>query len=156
MTDSTRGFSLVREFDATPAELFRAWTDPDEAAAWWHPVGLTTPRDTVDIDLRVGGRYRYTMIVDATGDRFPTGGTYLEIVPDQKLVFTWGHPDDDPATAPVITVTFEPRGEATRMVFELRGLHGVAGDDSFYDGWVSALDEFARHVGGSLGEASTP
>jgi len=147
MIDTSKGFTIVREFDAAPQELWRAWTDPDEAAAWWHPAGLHTPRDTVAIDARVGGRYAYTMVNDATGERYPTGGEYREVVENERLVFTWGNPDDDPESAPLITVTLAPLTPGrTRMTFDLRGIAAAPGDDNVYDGWDSALDQFAAHL----------
>lgn len=145
MIDTSKGFTLVRFFDATPAEIWSAWTDPDEAAQWWHPHGLTTPRETVHIDARVGGRYAYTMVT-AEGEKFPTGGEYREVVPFERLVFTWGNPEDDPDDSPVVTVTLEPSGDQTRMTFDLRGVDGAPGDDSFYNGWEEALDELAEHL----------
>ena len=44
MTTTAPGFTLVRDFDATPEDLWSAWTDPDEMAEWWHPRGVSTPR----------------------------------------------------------------------------------------------------------------
>ncbi|MEO8095196.1 MAG: SRPBCC domain-containing protein [Pseudolysinimonas sp.] len=140
----TDGFTLVRELDATPTELFGAWTDPDELAEWLHPKGMHTPRESVSVDLRVGGSYAYTM-VDRHGSEYPTGGVYREIVADQRLVFTWGEPGAE--DAPVVTVSFEDLGELTRLTFDIRGLEGMPGDGGFYDGWQSALDELAEHTG---------
>lgn len=57
MTDTTEGFTLVRTFDASPEEIWTAWTDPDSVSKWRHPRGTSTPRETVDIDAQVGGRY---------------------------------------------------------------------------------------------------
>jgi uncharacterized protein YndB with AHSA1/START domain/DNA-binding transcriptional ArsR family regulator len=146
MTDTTQGFSLARDFDATPEQVWRAWTDADEAARWWHPRGMTTPRESVAIDARVGGRYEYTMVDDTTGERYVTGGTYREVEPFSRLVFTWGVPDDD--AAPIATVTIEAAGDRTRMTFDLRGVEGSAGDGSYYDGWVSALDVLGDYLVG--------
>jgi uncharacterized protein YndB with AHSA1/START domain len=144
MTDTTKGFTLVRNFDATPEQIWNAWTDPDEVAQWWHPRGMTTPRESVAIDATVGGRYAYTMVDDA-GQEYPTGGRYREVEPVTRLVFTWGEPAVE--DSPVVTVTIEPAGELTRMTFDLRGVDGVSGDASFFDGWESAFDELAEHVG---------
>jgi len=146
MIDKNLGFTLVRNFDATPAEIWRAWTDPDEAAMWWHPRGVTTPRDSVVIDARVGGRYAYTMINDANGDEYPTLGVYLEVIENERLVFTWGNPGEVDDDALLITVTIEDLGELTRMTFDLRGIEGVSGDDNIYDGWEQALDILAEHL----------
>lgn len=147
MIDTTKGFTLVRMLDATPAEIWRAWTDPDEMAQWWHPSGMTTPRDSVTADVRVGGRYTYTMVDDASGADYPTGGEYREIVENKKLVFTWGKPDDAPDDTTLVTVTIEDLGELTRLTFDIRGVDGASGDGDFFDGWESALDELVGHLG---------
>lgn len=146
MMTTAPGFTLVRDFDATPEEIWSAWTDPDEVAEWWHPRGVSTPRESVTIDARVGGRYAYTMVDDATGNSYPTGGVYLELQPFERLVFTWGEPDADPAHAPVVTVTLGANGDRTRMTFDLRGVEGAPGDNNFYDGWDSALDVLGDHL----------
>jgi uncharacterized protein YndB with AHSA1/START domain len=91
----------------------------------------------IEIDAPVGGRYTFTMVNDATGDEVVTGGDYREVVPFERLVFTWGDPDGDPDDTPVVTVTLEPVGERTRMTFDLRGVDGTKGDRSFYDGRTS-------------------
>jgi uncharacterized protein YndB with AHSA1/START domain len=145
MIDMTKGFTLTREFDATPAELWQAWTDPDEVAVWWHPAGMHTPRETVSMDLRVGGDYAFTMVNDANGEEYRTAGVFRELVENERLAFTWGRPGDE--DAPLIIVTFEGLGELTRLTLELRGLDGMSGDGDIYDGWESALDELARHLG---------
>ncbi len=147
MIDTTKGFTLVRTFEATPEEVWNAWTDPDEAAQWWHPRETSTPRESVEIDARVGGRYRYTMVNDHTGDSVVTGGVYREVEPFERLVFTWGYPDGDPDDSPIVTVTLEPVGEGTRMTFDLRGVEGAAGDSYYYDGWDEALDCLEEYIG---------
>ncbi len=144
MADTDKGFTFTRVFDATPQQIWRAWTDPDRAAQWWHPRGVSTPRESVSIDAVVGGEYRYTMVNDLSGEEYPTGGVYRELIENERLVFTWGTPGDD--NAPVVTVTIDDLGELTRMTFELRGVDGVSGDDSYFDGWESALDNFAAHL----------
>jgi uncharacterized protein YndB with AHSA1/START domain len=147
MIDSTKGFTLVRNLDATPAAIWDAWTRPDEAARWLHPRGLSTPRDSVTLDVRAGGRYEYTMVHDSTGERYVTGGEYREVVPREKLVFTWGGTEENPDESPLITVTIEPLGELTRLRFDLRGTDGMRGDADVFDGWDSALDVLAGYLG---------
>ena len=147
MIDTSKGFTLVRELDATPEQIWNAWTDEEHAAAWWHPRGMHTPRESVSIDARVGGVYSYTMVDDATGEEYVTVGDYREVVPLEKLVFTWGNADDASNDRPLITVTIEPYGELTRMTFDIRGVDGMRGDDFFFDGWESALDSLVGFLG---------
>ena len=100
-----REVTITRIFDAPRAAIWHAWTDPDEAAAWWHPEGVVTPRDSVELDVRPGGSYRYTMI-DPKGGKYPTGGVYHEVVEPERLVFG------------AATVTFTDLGDGrSEMVF---------------------------------------
>lgn len=145
MIDSSKGFTIVRTLDAAPQEVWEAWTDPDQAAQWWHPSGATTPRESVQINAEVGGNYRYTMVNDETGEEVVTGGVYREVVPFEKLAFTWGDPGNEPDETPVVTISLEPAGEGTRMTFDLRGVDGAKGDGFFYDGWDQVLNSLEGH-----------
>ena len=67
MSDATAGtvderVLITRVFDAPREQVFNAWTDPDEVAAWYGPEHMDIPRETVRIDLRVGGRGELTMV----------------------------------------------------------------------------------------------
>ncbi|MGO1184330.1 MAG: SRPBCC family protein [Micrococcaceae bacterium] len=137
---------MTRIVDAPRELVWRAWTDETELAAWLHPFGVTT--DSVAFDVHVGGRYRYTMTNDETGEQFPTGGEFLEVDPIDRLVFTWGNPDAPVADTPVITLTLIPHSERTELVFHLRGYDGKPGDGFVYDGWDEALTNFSRHLTG--------
>ncbi|MDJ0376122.1 SRPBCC domain-containing protein [Cryobacterium sp. PH31-L1] len=147
MIDTAKGFTIVSTYDATPDEVWTAWTDADAAAQWWFPRGTSTPRETVEIDARVGDNYVYTMVNDATGDKVVSGGVYREVLPLERLVFTWGEPDGDPDDSPIVTITIEPVGNRTRMTFDLRGVAGSKGDGFFYDGWQDVLDSLGRYLG---------
>lgn len=142
---TTTGFTIERSFDATVDELWGAWTDPDELQHWWHPRGVHTPRDTIEVDLRVGGSYRYTMINDSTGEQYPTGGVYLEVEAPSRLVFTWGHPDVEPNDSPLITVALAADGDRCRMTFSITRLDWM--DAEIRDGWDQAIDILAVHLG---------
>lgn len=135
-------FTITREFDAARAEVWRAWTDPEVAAQWWHPHGVTTKEGSVRIDLREGGSYGYTM-VGPNGEEWPTGGDYLEVREPERLRFTWGDPADmSGRTAPVITVDLvETAADRTEMTFRLQGLPDDSGADaSVHDGWSEAFE----------------
>jgi uncharacterized protein YndB with AHSA1/START domain len=88
---------ITRTFDAPRHLVFRAWTTPDLVERWW--AGQRGEMTSVEIDLRVGGRWRYVM---ATGDgpEVAFHGEYREIVPDERIVTTEvfempGGSDDD-------------------------------------------------------------
>lgn len=144
--DTSKGFTIVRTFTATPEEVWRAWTDADAIAQWWHPRGAHTPRESVEVDLRIGGRYVYSMVNNDTGDSVVSGGVYREIEPFTRLVFTWGYPDGDQDDQPIATVELEAVPEGTRQTFDLRGVEGAPGDGYFYDGWVGVLDVLGDYL----------
>jgi uncharacterized protein YndB with AHSA1/START domain len=80
-------FKISRVFDAPRERVFEAWTDPKHFAQWWGPVGFTNP--VCRIDLRSGGAYYASMRSPEAVDH-PCHGTYLEIVPPERLVMTMG------------------------------------------------------------------
>ena len=85
---TTKELVITRVFDAPRELVFKAFTDPDQIAQWFGPVGYSVPRDTVEVDLRVGGHQRLTMVPDS--DELPPGGpadgVYDEIVEPELLV----------------------------------------------------------------------
>ena len=141
-------FTITRVFDAPRELVWQAWTDPDLAAVWWHPKGIETPRESVQIDARPGGRYAYTMI-GPDGTEYPTTGVYREMTHPERMVFTWGSPGDDDDIAPVISIDLAVHGDTgnqTLMTFHLQGFDGRPGDDNVYDGWDSAFDILDEHL----------
>jgi len=140
----------TRRFDHTPEVVFRAFTEPDLAAAWmWAGLG-NDPR--AEIDLRVGGRYRVAMSVEGPGSSWPGSerafrGVYVEIVPDRRLVYTlhwdadvgYNHPCEESIDEAVI-VDFEPSRGGTCLVYTHTGLPGGA----------APAEEHARGIEASL------
>ncbi len=140
MNAGGRRFTIVRTFDAPRSEVWRAWTDPTMAAAWWHPAGMRTPPESVTIDLRPGGSFKYTMI-GPDGDEHLAIGSYLEVREPDRLAFTWRIAGDEPAEAPVITVDLADTVDGcTEMTFHVDGVAGRRGDEGVYDGWTEAFD----------------
>jgi uncharacterized protein YndB with AHSA1/START domain len=100
---------VTREFDAPKHLVYRAWTTPELVERWWHANrGRVT---LVEIDLRVGGRYRYVMVTD-DGVEVGFHGEYREIVPNERIVTTEvfeglpeGVSEEDAATVNTATFT---------------------------------------------------
>lgn len=141
-------FTITRVLDAPRELVWRAWTEEKELAQWLYPSGASTPPESISFDVREGGRYRYTMIDDASGEEYPTGGVFIDVVPFERLVFTWARPEDPIEQSPVVTVTLTAQGERTEMVFHLRGIAGHPGDGDVHDGWDEALAHLAVHLSG--------
>src|SRR3954471_9241017 len=77
---------ITRIFDAPREQVFRAWTDPDEIAAWYGPAHMETPRDRILVDLRVGGRWEVTMDPRGGGAEFALGYEIVELVAPELIV----------------------------------------------------------------------
>jgi uncharacterized protein YndB with AHSA1/START domain len=97
---------ITREFNAPPEHVFRAWTTPELVERWWHAKrGKVT---SCEIDLRVGGRWRWVMVTP-DGMEVAFHGEYREIVPGERLVSTEvfeGIPDaEDHASVNTLTLT---------------------------------------------------
>ena len=78
---------ITRIFDAPRELVYRAFTDPDQLAAWFGPVGWSVPRDSVDMDVRVGGHQRFTMVNDEDPSMTsPANATFIEVIENELLV----------------------------------------------------------------------
>jgi uncharacterized protein YndB with AHSA1/START domain len=138
---------ITREFDAPAHLVYRAWTTPELVRRWW--AGRHGEVVSIDIDLRVGGSWRYVMTANE-GFEVAFHGEYREIVPDERLVHTEvfeGAPD-----APALsTVTFKEADGRTELAIlvdhrsrEARDAHLNSGME---EGLQEAMDLLERTVG---------
>ncbi|HEY4213932.1 MAG TPA: SRPBCC family protein [Steroidobacteraceae bacterium] len=156
MTASQASHELVltRLLDAPRQAVFRCWTEPALLKKWFAPAPYTTP--VADVDLRVGGASRIIMR-SPDGQEIPVPGTYLEIVPNEKLVFTdayagdWVPSNGKPFMTAIITLADE--GAKTRYTATVR--HWTAEDKAkheqmgFHPGWgkcAEQLEALARSL----------
>jgi uncharacterized protein YndB with AHSA1/START domain len=78
---------ITRIFNAPRELVYRAFTDPDQLAQWFGPVGYSVPRDTVEIDARPGGYQRFVMVNDANpAEASPIDATFSEVIENELLV----------------------------------------------------------------------
>jgi uncharacterized protein YndB with AHSA1/START domain len=150
--DSPKDRELVftRVIDATPAKLYRAWTEPKLLKQWFAPLPFTTT--VVEMDVRPGGANLIVMR-DPQGNEYPNRGVYLEVIQNHKLVFTDAYTHAwVPSAKPFMTgiLTFEEEGGKTR--YTARVLHWTIEDREthenmgFYDGWGQCTDQLAALV----------
>ena len=116
-----RTLVTTRIYDAPREAVYRAWIDPKQLARWFPPEGFTSPR--CEIDARPGGVFRVDMKAPAgppfNGQVFPGPGTFREVVPNERLVFTM-EPEFEGRKLPMVltTVRFEDLGTKTRCTVE--------------------------------------
>lgn len=102
---------MTRTFDAPRDLVFRAHTDPEMVAQWWGQHGSTTIVD--QLDLRPGGAWRFVQH-SPDGNEFAFRGEYREIVPPERLVYTFEY-EGMPGHVAVETLTFEEEDGKTKM-----------------------------------------
>ncbi|MDX6425794.1 MAG: hypothetical protein QOD52_1199 [Gaiellaceae bacterium] len=134
---------IVREFAAPKHLVYKAWTTPELVKRWWHAKrGEVT---LAEIDLRVGGRWRWVMVTD---DKFEVGfhGEYLELVRDERIVSTEvyeglpeGVSEEDGAT--VNTATFAEADGRTTLTLLIQATSKVSRDAIIDSGMEAGLQD---------------
>jgi len=109
---SDRELSVTRVFDAPPHLVFKAWSDPTIFRRWWVPAGHGINLVGCDMDVRTGGKYRLEFA--AGNQTMAFHGHYLDVVPNEKIVWTNDESEGDGA---VTTVTFEDKGGKTLVTY---------------------------------------
>jgi uncharacterized protein YndB with AHSA1/START domain len=147
-----RQILITREFDAPRHLVYEAFTTPELVKRWWS--GQRGAVTLAEIDLRVGGKWRYVMEADG-GLEVAFHGEYREIVPNERIVSTEayeGIPDAD-ANAALNTLTLEERDGRTTMTIlvehptqEGRDMHINSGMEGGMQEAMDALEEVARSL----------
>ncbi|ARU04780.1 polyketide cyclase [Comamonas serinivorans] len=142
---------LHRVFTAPPDKLYRAFLEADAIASWLPPNGYTC---TVhELDARVGGAHRMSFRNFTTGDSHGFGGTYLELVPGRRLVYTDRF--DDPALPGELKVTVDLTAVSvgTEVRIEQQGIPDPIPPEACHLGWQECLRKLAKLVEPDLQQA---
>jgi uncharacterized protein YndB with AHSA1/START domain len=133
--------TLKRHFNAAPQTVYAAWTDPQQLMRWFGP----DPSEVLsaETDVRVGGRYHITFT--SGGEHHDVSGSYREVVPDRKLVFTWTWVTM-PERQSLVTVTLEPAGDGTLLTLLHEQFFDAPARDRHRDGWSGSLERLARFL----------
>lgn len=147
-TAANNDLVLTRLIDAPREKLFKCWTTPELMKQWFVPRPWTLT--DVEVDLRPGGSSKVVMR-SPEGQEFPNLGVYLEVVPNEKIVFTDAYTEAwVPSEKPFFTgiITFEDEGGKTRYTAVAR--HWTAEDRKaheemgFHEGWGQCADQLAE------------
>jgi len=149
-TTSDRDLTLTCLIDAPREKVFRAWTDSALLKQWFAPLPYTTP--VAELDVRPGGA-NFIVMRGPDGQDMPMRGVYLEVVTNERLVFTNAYTKAwEPSEKPFMTVilTFEDEGGKTRYTARVR--HWTVADREahekmgFHPGWSQCTDQLAALV----------
>ena len=149
---SGRELVVTRTFNGPARLVFQAWTDPKLFRQWWLPKSMGMSLRSCEMDVRVGGKYRLAFEPD--GMAF--FGTYLEVTPHSRLVWT---NEESGEGGPVTTVTFEEKGGKTLLVLhelypskEALDAAGTGAADAMVETF-GQLDELLVTLGASAGRS---
>ena len=133
--ETTPSLTMKRRLNASPAEVYKAWTDPKLLTRWFGPENVETLE--AELDCRVGGSYRVVML-ENTGERHEVSGTYQEVVENERLVFSWSW-ITTPERVSRVTVTLKPDGDVTILTLLHEKLFDETVVTSHTHGWTGSM-----------------
>lgn len=150
MNSDKKELLITHLFDAPREAVFQAWTDPEQLKHWYAPDGCTIEFKTIDI--MTGGNF-HSCVHDPVHGECWVKGTYLEVLPNQKLAFTMvmsdeagnsarsvsaGKSEDWPEEQ-ITTILFESIGKQTKVSIHQTVPEEVAKKTGAYYGWIKML-----------------
>ena len=135
---------LHRVLTAPPQKIYRAFTEADAIASWLPPFGFLC---TVhELDAKVGGQHRMSFRNFTTGGSHSFGGTYLELTPGRRLVYSDLFDDPNLPGEMRVTVDLTPVSVGTDLRVEQSGIPDLIPVEACYLGWQESLDKLIRLV----------
>ena len=154
-TEKQKTIAIERTFNLPISTVWKAWSEPESFKKWWGPEGYTCPDCTIDFE--VGGKYLANMKAPDGKDNWSTG-TYKEIVPQKKIVYSDSFADSKGNKVPgseygmpempmetMVTVEFEEKGNETVMTLHHAGMP-VSMVDDCTKGWQSCFDKMESNI----------
>ena len=145
---------LHRVLTAPPERIYRAFLDPAAVAKWLAPFGFTC---TVHhLDAKVGGTYRMTFTNFSTGNGHSFGGTYLELVPNERIRHDDRFEDPGLPGTMITTVTLKAVSVGTEMKIEQEGIPEAIPLEACYLGWQESLVLLGKLVEPEIPDEGNP
>ena len=141
---STNTIKLHRVLRAPPDRVYRAFLDADAMAKWLPPNGFTGR--VHELDARVGGAHRMSFTNFTTGRSHSFGGTYLELIPNERIRYTDRFDDANLPGEMQTTVTLKQVSVGTEVTIVQEGVPAVIPAEACYLGWQESLALLARLV----------
>jgi uncharacterized protein YndB with AHSA1/START domain len=136
--------TLKRRLNAPAEKVYAAWTEPAQIAHWFGPSETVAGSVHAEMDVRVGGRFRVSFnTVD--GEHHEVGGIYREVVPNEKLVFSWAW-YTTPERESLVTVLIRKEGEGAMLTLTHEQFFDEAARDGHKRGWTGTLDKLEHYL----------
>ncbi|MDX9911604.1 MAG: SRPBCC family protein [Phycisphaerales bacterium] len=143
-TPGTHTIRLHRVLRAPPARVYRAFLDPRALVKWIPPHGFVG--EVHSIDARVGGSYRMSFTNLGTGQSHTFGGTYAELVENERLRYTDRFDDPSLPGEMAVTISLRPVSCGTELTIVQEGVPAVIPSEACYVGWQESLAMLAALV----------
>jgi uncharacterized protein YndB with AHSA1/START domain len=140
--------TLKRRLNARPQKVYAAWTDPAQLVQWFGPVQMRPGTLSADLDVRVGGHYRISF-TDDDNEYFEVGGTFREVVPNERLVFSWAW-HSTPERESLVTISLKPDGACTLLTFHHEQFFDETARDNHERGWSGFFVNLEKFVASTL------
>lgn len=150
MASNTGTVTLHRVLCAPPQRVYRAFIDPDAMAKWLPPHGFTGR--VLEMDARVGGRYRMQFTNLTTGHSHAFGGEYRELTPGQKIVHTDRFDDANLPGEMLVTIVLKEVSVGTEVSIKQEGIPSLIPVEGCYVGWGQSLDLLRQLVEAEIKE----
>jgi uncharacterized protein YndB with AHSA1/START domain len=135
-----RELVVTRTFDAPMHLVFEAWSKPELFKLWWVPKSAGMSLLSCDMDIRTGGTYRLTFSHPAFDQPMTFFGTYIEVTPNKRLVWT----NEESDQGAVTTVTFEEHAGKTLVTLHERYPTEAARDEAIAGSAEGLPEQFAQ------------
>jgi uncharacterized protein YndB with AHSA1/START domain len=143
------GITIKRVFDAPREEIWKELTEPERFADWYGGAAAEVPVSTVSMDVREGGAWKATMFAGPQRQEIHWKGTFQEVIPPERLVYTvTDHPGDE--AFELVTFVLTDLGDGrTEMFFTQHGGMSPESYERASQGWGSFFDRLAEHLTGT-------
>ena len=142
-TETQPSLAITRQFNAAPAKVWRAITEPESLKHWMGPTeDFKTP--VAEADLRVGGRYRIVMHAP-DGQVHEVSGVYREVAPNRRLVYTWAW-KSTPEQESLVTIELRAIGNGTEFSLKHEQFADEGSRDHHNQGWNGCLARLEKAV----------
>ena len=141
---TTNTIKLHRVLKASPEKVYKAFLDADAMAKWIPPYGFTGK--VHHMDAKVGGTHRMSFTNFTTGQSHSFGGTYVELVPHERIRYTDKFDDPNLPGELSVTITLKKVSVGTELNIEQAGVPAVIPPEMCYLGWQESLAQLAQLV----------
>ena len=141
---TTNTIRLHRVLRAAPEKVYRAFLDADAKAKWLPPCGFTCK--VHHMEAKVGGTYKMSFTNFTTGQSHSFGGTYVELVPHERLRYTDKFDDPNLPGELQVTIILKKVSVGTELNIEQAGVPAVIPTEMCYLGWQESLAQLAQLV----------